>query len=100
MGPDFSDVDVFKHNVFILFLCSNSLCLVLKLFQLFVKAGLPTRLNQWWEGIPFLTSAVVFVCGIIYLVCLLVGYDSFVEVCFLPSAVVSHFQGNLFFSTG
>ncbi|KAK6152205.1 hypothetical protein DH2020_014840 [Rehmannia glutinosa] len=56
------------------------------------EAGLPTRLNQWWEGIPFLTSAVVVVCGIIYFVCLLVGYDSFVEVCFLPSAVVSHFQ--------
>ncbi|XP_012836196.1 PREDICTED: uncharacterized protein At3g58460 isoform X1 [Erythranthe guttata] len=56
------------------------------------EAGLSTRLNQWWEGIPFLTSVVVFVCGIIYLVCLLVGYDSFVEVCFLPSAVISHFQ--------
>ncbi|KAL6585576.1 hypothetical protein OROMI_002220 [Orobanche minor] len=56
------------------------------------EAGLQTRLNQWWEGIPFLTSSVVIVCGIIYLVCLLVGYDSFVEVCFLPSAVVSHFQ--------
>ncbi|KAL3825656.1 hypothetical protein ACJIZ3_021685 [Penstemon smallii] len=56
------------------------------------EAGLQTRLNQWWEGIPFVTSAIVVVCGIIYLVCLLVGYDSFVEVCFSPSAVVSHFQ--------
>ncbi|KAL8509602.1 hypothetical protein ACS0TY_016722 [Phlomoides rotata] len=56
------------------------------------EAGLPTRLNQWWEGIPFLTSAIVIVCGIIYLVCLLFGYDSFAEVCFLPSAVVSRFQ--------
>ncbi|KAL0426633.1 UNVERIFIED_CONTAM: Ubiquitin carboxyl-terminal hydrolase 12 [Sesamum latifolium] len=56
------------------------------------EAGLPTRINQWWEGIPFVTSAIVIVCGIIYLVCLFVGYDSFVEVCFLPSAVVSHFQ--------
>ncbi|KAL5545632.1 hypothetical protein UlMin_005319 [Ulmus minor] len=56
------------------------------------EAGLQTRLGQWWESIPFLTSAVVFVCGIIYFVCLLVGYDSFLEVCFLPSAVVSHFQ--------
>ncbi|CAJ1880747.1 unnamed protein product, partial [Sphenostylis stenocarpa] len=56
------------------------------------EAGLPTRMNQWWESIPFLTSAVVVVCGVIYLVCLLVGYDSFVEVCFLPSAVVSRFQ--------
>ncbi|XP_043697073.1 rhomboid-like protein 15 isoform X2 [Telopea speciosissima] len=56
------------------------------------EAGLPTRVSQWWEGIPFLTSAVVIVCGIIYLVCLLVGYDSFIEICFLPSAVVSQFQ--------
>ncbi|KAK7284735.1 hypothetical protein RJT34_19488 [Clitoria ternatea] len=56
------------------------------------EAGVPTRLNQWWETIPFLTSAVVVVCGIIYLVCLLVGYDSFDEVCFSPSAVVSRFQ--------
>ncbi|XP_024027007.1 rhomboid-like protein 15 [Morus notabilis] len=56
------------------------------------EAGLQTRLGQWWENIPFLTSAIVVVCGIIYLVCLLVGYDSFFQVCFLPSAVVSHFQ--------
>jgi hypothetical protein len=54
---------------------------------------LPTRLNQWWESIPFLTSAIVVVCGAIYFVCLLVGYDSFIEICFLPSAVVSRFQG-------
>ncbi|KAF5473418.1 hypothetical protein F2P56_010030 [Juglans regia] len=57
-----------------------------------MMAGLPTRLGQWWDGIPFLTSAVVVVCGIIYLVCLLVGYDSFFEICFLPSAVLSRFQ--------
>ncbi|KAE9585323.1 putative serine endopeptidase [Lupinus albus] len=56
------------------------------------EAGVSTRLNQWWENIPFLTSAVVVVCGIIYVVCLLVGYDSFTEVCFLPSAVISRFQ--------
>ncbi|KAK9058738.1 hypothetical protein SSX86_023580 [Deinandra increscens subsp. villosa] len=56
------------------------------------EAGLPTRFKQWWEGIPFLTSAVVAVCAVIYLVCLLIGYDSFVEVCFLPSAVISKFQ--------
>lgn len=58
-----------------------------------VKAGLSTRAGQWWEAIPFLTSVVVIVCGVIYLVCLLVGYDSFTEVCFWPSAVISHFQG-------
>ncbi|KAI7747349.1 hypothetical protein M8C21_007982 [Ambrosia artemisiifolia] len=56
------------------------------------EAGLSTRFKQWWEGIPFLTSVVVAVCSVIYLVCLLVGYDSFVEVCFLPSAVISKFQ--------
>ncbi|KAK6944171.1 Ubiquitin-associated domain, partial [Dillenia turbinata] len=61
-------------------------------FELVIQAGLPTRIGQWWEGIPFLTSAVVIVCGIIYLVCLLVGYDSFIEVCFLLSAVISKFQ--------
>uniref|UniRef100_A0A7N0V3H9 Peptidase S54 rhomboid domain-containing protein n=1 Tax=Kalanchoe fedtschenkoi TaxID=63787 RepID=A0A7N0V3H9_KALFE len=56
------------------------------------EAGWQTRVGQWWEGIPFLTSSIVIVCGVIYLVCLLVGYDSFVEVCFLPSAVLSKFQ--------
>lgn len=49
-------------------------------------------MSQWWENIPFFTSAVVIVCGTIYLVCLLTGYDSFYEICFLPSAVISHFQ--------
>ncbi|KAK3227115.1 hypothetical protein Dsin_006977 [Dipteronia sinensis] len=56
------------------------------------EAGLSTRAGQWWEGIPFFTSAVVIVCGTIYLVCLLTGYDSFYEICFLPSAVISQFQ--------
>ncbi|XP_009615889.1 rhomboid-like protein 15 isoform X1 [Nicotiana tomentosiformis] len=56
------------------------------------EAGLQTRMGQWWEGIPVLTSSVVVVCGVIYLVCLLVGYDSFAEVCFWPSAVISRFQ--------
>ncbi|KAI3869660.1 hypothetical protein MKX03_011857 [Papaver bracteatum] len=56
------------------------------------EAGLQTRVSQWWEGIPFLTSVIVILCGIIYLGCLLTGYDSFAEICFLPSAVVSHFQ--------
>ncbi|KAJ8475553.1 hypothetical protein OPV22_019280 [Ensete ventricosum] len=56
------------------------------------EAGLPTRLHQWWATIPFITSGVIITCGVIYLVCLLVGYDSFYEICFLPSAVVSQFQ--------
>ncbi|KAL4560635.1 hypothetical protein LXL04_032788 [Taraxacum kok-saghyz] len=53
---------------------------------------MPTRFKQWWEGIPFLTSMVVAVCAVIYLVSLLFGYDSFAEVCFLPSSVLSKAQ--------
>ncbi|CAD5178952.1 unnamed protein product [Musa acuminata subsp. malaccensis] len=56
------------------------------------EARLPTRLHQWWATVPFITSGVIITCGVIYLVCLLVGYDSFYEICFLPSAVVSQFQ--------
>ncbi|WOG98224.1 hypothetical protein DCAR_0417565 [Daucus carota subsp. sativus] len=56
------------------------------------EAGLPTRIGQWWEGIPFLTSVVIIVCGAIYVLCLFAGYDSFQEVCFLPVAVISRFQ--------
>lgn len=56
------------------------------------EASLSTRFNQWWESVPFLTSAIVAVCAAIYLVCLFVGYDSFAEICFLPSALTSHFQ--------
>ncbi|KAF3785512.1 Rhomboid-like protein 15 [Nymphaea thermarum] len=56
------------------------------------EAGLSTRLNQWWGGIPFITSGVVVVCGFIYLLCLLAGYDSFAEICFWPSMVISRFQ--------
>ncbi|ONM07731.1 Rhomboid-like protein 15 [Zea mays] len=56
------------------------------------QAGIPTRLNQWWSSIPFVTSGVILICGVIYLLCLLIGYDSYVEICFLPSAVASHFQ--------
>ncbi|XP_031381742.1 rhomboid-like protein 15 isoform X2 [Punica granatum] len=56
------------------------------------EAGLPTRVSQWWEGIPFLTSAIVIICGVIYLVCLLTGYDSFEEICFWPLAVIHKFQ--------
>ncbi|XP_071724855.1 rhomboid-like protein 15 [Rutidosis leptorrhynchoides] len=56
------------------------------------EASLSTRVGQWWEGIPFLTSSIVIVCATIYLACLLVGYVSFYEICFLPSAVLSRFQ--------
>nr|GME07802.1 rhomboid-like protein 15 [Ipomoea batatas] len=56
------------------------------------EASLQTRLGSWWEGIPFFTSTVIIACGVVYLVCLLVGYDSFAEVCFLPLEVISRFQ--------
>ncbi|XP_044507740.1 rhomboid-like protein 15 isoform X2 [Mangifera indica] len=56
------------------------------------EAGLSTRVSQWWDGIPFFTSAVVIVCGTIYLFCLLTGYDLFDQICFLPFALVSRFQ--------
>ena len=29
-------------------------------------------------------------------ICLLVGYDSFVQVCFLPGAVTSHYEGKFY----
>lgn len=58
-----------------------------------MQAGISTRLNQWWGSIPFITSGVILICGAIYLVCLLTGYDSFAEICFLPSVVASRFQG-------
>ncbi|CAF2112796.1 unnamed protein product [Brassica napus] len=65
-------------------------------FRLF--AGVQTRVSQWWNAIPFLTSSVVVVCVIIYLISLLTGYDSFYEVCFLPSAILSRFQVYRFYT--
>ncbi|KAL6637208.1 hypothetical protein ACP70R_024780 [Stipagrostis hirtigluma subsp. patula] len=63
------------------------------------EAGISTRLNQWWSSIPFITSGVVLICGVIYLLCLLIGYDSYDEICFLPSAVASHFQVYRFYTS-
>uniref|UniRef100_A0A0E0KGX5 Peptidase S54 rhomboid domain-containing protein n=1 Tax=Oryza punctata TaxID=4537 RepID=A0A0E0KGX5_ORYPU len=63
------------------------------------EAGISTRLNQWWGSIPFITSGVILICGAIYLVCLLTGYDSFVEICFLPSVVASRFQVYRFYTS-
>ncbi|KAL1225772.1 Rhomboid-like protein 15 [Cardamine amara subsp. amara] len=62
------------------------------------EAGVQTRVGQWWNAIPFLTSSVVVVCGVIYLICLLTGYDTFYQVCFLPSAVISWFQVYRFYT--
>nr|AIY60753.1 rhomboid protein Ginbi_RBL15 [Ginkgo biloba] len=56
------------------------------------EASLSTRFGQWWGGVPFVTSGLVIVCGIIYLVCLLFGYDSYDEICFWPTVVISRFQ--------
>ncbi|MCO5608693.1 hypothetical protein L7F22_062907 [Adiantum nelumboides] len=55
-------------------------------------ASLSTRVSQWWTAVPFVTSATVLLCGAIYTICLLFGYDSFFEVCFLPSAVTAKFE--------
>ncbi|RLN39884.1 rhomboid-like protein 15 isoform X1 [Panicum miliaceum] len=67
--------------------------------NIITEAGIPTRLNQWWSSIPFITSGVVLICGAIYLLCLLVGYDSYDTICFLPSAVASHFQVYRFYTS-
>uniref|UniRef100_A0A0D9VX00 UBA domain-containing protein n=1 Tax=Leersia perrieri TaxID=77586 RepID=A0A0D9VX00_9ORYZ len=67
--------------------------------NIITEAGISTRLNQWWSSIPFITSGVVLICGVIYLVCLLSGYDSFLEICFLPSAVASRFQVYRFYTS-
>ncbi|CAL4926456.1 unnamed protein product [Urochloa decumbens] len=67
--------------------------------NIITEAGIPTRLNQWWSSIPFITSGVVLICGAIYLLCLLIGYDSYAEICFLPSAVASRFQVYRFYTS-
>ncbi|VAI36151.1 unnamed protein product [Triticum turgidum subsp. durum] len=67
--------------------------------NIITEAGVSTRLNQWWSSTPFITSGVTIICAAIYLVCLLVGYDSYAEICFLPSAVVSHFQVYRFYTS-
>ncbi|WVZ59965.1 hypothetical protein U9M48_010045 [Paspalum notatum var. saurae] len=67
--------------------------------NIITEAGIPTRLNQWWSSIPFVTSGVVLICGTIYLLCLLIGYDSYAEICFLPSAVASRFQVYRFYTS-
>lgn len=41
---------------------------------------------------PFVTAVIMIACGAIYAVSLLVGYDSFGQVCFLPYLITSKFQ--------
>ncbi|KQK13937.1 rhomboid-like protein 15 isoform X2 [Brachypodium distachyon] len=67
--------------------------------NIITEAGITTRFNQWWSSTPFITSGVILICGAIYLVCLLIGYDSYREICFLPSAVASHFQVYRFYTS-
>ena len=64
------------------------------------QASLGTRVSQWWTSIPFITGIIVIVCGAIYAICLLTGYDSFVQVCFLPGAVTSHYEGKFYYIDG
>eukprot|EP00250_Pteridium_aquilinum_P002184 c12381_g1_i1 orf=563-1768(-) len=56
------------------------------------EASLSTRASQWWTSVPFITSAIVLICAVIYTFCLLIGYDSFIQVCFLPSAVTVKYE--------
>ncbi|KAG0584066.1 hypothetical protein KC19_3G182200 [Ceratodon purpureus] len=56
------------------------------------EATLSTRANQWWAAVPCITAGVVFLCSAIYVVCLLVGYDYFQQVCLLPGYIVGHLQ--------
>jgi hypothetical protein len=59
----------------------------------FVQASLSTRANQLWAAVPCITAGVVFLCSAIYVVCLLVGYDYFREVCLAPYFIVGRLQG-------
>ncbi|KAJ3674794.1 hypothetical protein LUZ60_005410 [Juncus effusus] len=63
------------------------------------EAGVQTRISQWWSNIPFITSGIIIICSVIYLICLLFGYDSFHEICFLPSQITSHFQVYRFYTS-
>lgn len=56
------------------------------------EASLSTRANQWWAAVPCITAGVVFLCSAIYVVCLLVGYDYFREVCLAPYFIVGRLQ--------
>ncbi|CAM0875667.1 unnamed protein product [Alopecurus aequalis] len=67
--------------------------------NIITEAGISTRLNQWWSSTPFITSGVILICSVIYLACLLIGYDSYSEICFLPSAAASHFQVYRFYTS-
>ncbi|CAM6053742.1 unnamed protein product, partial [Sphagnum tenellum] len=56
------------------------------------EASLSTRASQWWTAVPSVTVSIVFSCSAIYVISLVLGYDSFHQVCLLPSYLVQHFQ--------
>lgn len=56
------------------------------------EASWSTRASQWWTAVPFVTSTIFIVCGTIYIICLLIGYDSFQQVCFLPAAITANYE--------
>lgn len=64
-----------------------------------MQASLSTRANQLWAAVPCITAGIVFLCSAIYLVCLLVGYDYFQQVCLLPEFIVGRVQGDALYST-
>ncbi|CAM6008809.1 unnamed protein product [Sphagnum balticum] len=56
------------------------------------EASLSTRASQWWTAVPSVTASIVFSCSAIYVISLVLGYDSFHQACLLPSYLVQHFQ--------
>ncbi|GJP74975.1 hypothetical protein CLOP_g5477 [Closterium sp. NIES-67] len=56
------------------------------------EASIGTRIHQWWLAVPLVTASVFAVCVAVFAADLLVGYDSFREVCFAPALSVVHWQ--------
>ncbi|GJP61123.1 hypothetical protein CLOP_g18326 [Closterium sp. NIES-67] len=56
------------------------------------EASIGTRIHQWWLAVPLVTASVFAVCVAVFAADLLVGYDSFREVCFSPAMSVVHWQ--------
>eukprot|EP00884_Botryococcus_braunii_P019360 jgi/Botrbrau1/6107/Bobra.331_2s0004.2 len=56
------------------------------------QASLSTRIQVWIESIPIFTRSMLFLCGGIYLVGLIVGYDEFDAICLNAPAVAQYLQ--------
>lgn len=56
------------------------------------EAGLGTQLNSWWGSMTWTTAAVTVACSAIYVLQLLVGFDSFGAVCLAPALLVGRLQ--------